>query len=139
MDLSKGCYQATLAESSRHLTVFITLMGLYEWLRVHVGLKGAPVYFQRIMKIIVLAGLIYNICEVYFDDEIVHATSIEKLITYLTSVFEGLKKHNITLNPEKCRFGMTETEYVGRVINSSGWKYSDKRKAKILISNNYDD
>jgi len=27
---------------------------------------------------------------------------------------------------------MTETEYLGRVINSNGWKYSDKRKAEIL-------
>ena len=29
---------------------------------------------------------------------------------------------------------MTETEYVGRVINSEGWKYSDEKKAKVLNS-----
>ena len=95
-------------------------------------LKGAPAYFQRIMATVVLVGLIYNIYEVYLDDVIVHATSIEELVTNLTSVFKRLRKHNITLNPDKCRFGMTETEYVGRVINSNRWKYSDRRKAEIL-------
>ena len=76
MDLTKGYYQAPLAESSRHLTAFITLAGMYEWLRVPMGLKGAPAYFQRIMSTVVLAGLIYKICEIYLDDVIVHAKSI---------------------------------------------------------------
>ena len=88
MDLTKGYYQAPLAKASRHLTAFITLMGLYEWLRVPMGLKGAPAYFQRIMATVVLVGLIYNICKVYLDDVIVHAASIQELIKNLTSVFE---------------------------------------------------
>ena len=117
MDLTKGYYQAPLAESSRHFTAFITLMGLYEWTRVPMGLKGAPAYFQRVMATIVFAGLIYKILEIYLDDVIVYAQSIDELINNLKVVFTRLRKHNITLNPEKCRFGMTETEYVGRVLN----------------------
>ena len=132
MDLTKGYYQAPLAESSRNLTAFITLMGLYEWLRVPMGLKGAPAYFQRIMATVVLAGLIYKICEIYLDDVIVYAQSLDELIENLTHVFMRLRKHNITLNPAKCRFGMTETEYVGRVINSDGWKFSEEKKAEVF-------
>jgi hypothetical protein len=38
--LTKGCYQAPLAESSRHFTASITLiMGLYEWTRLPMGLN----------------------------------------------------------------------------------------------------
>jgi len=132
MDLTKGYYQAPLAESSRHFTAFITLMGLYEWTRVPMGLKGAPAYFQRVMATVVFAGLLYNILELYLDDVIVYAQSIDELCKNLEMVFARLRKHNITLNPEKCRFGMTETEYVGRVINSEGWKYSDEKKAEVL-------
>ena len=132
MDLTKGYYQAPLAESSRHYTAFITLAGMYEWLRVPMGLKGAPAYFQRIMATVVLAGLVYKICEIYLDDVIVYAQTIDELIDNLTQVFERFRKHNITLNPEKCRFGMTETEYVGRVINSEGWKFSEEKKAEVL-------
>ena len=84
MDLTKGYFQAPLAKSSRTLTAFITLMGLYEWTRVPMGLKGAPAYFQRIMATVVLAGLIYKICEIYLDDVIVYATSVDELIDNLT-------------------------------------------------------
>ena len=72
IDLTKGYYQAPLAESSRHFTAFITLMGLYEWTRVPMGLKGAPAYFQRVMATVVFAGLLYNILEIYLDDVITH-------------------------------------------------------------------
>ena len=58
MDLTKGYYQAPLAESARHLIAFITLAGMYEWLRVHMVLEGAPAYLQRIMLTVVLARLI---------------------------------------------------------------------------------
>jgi len=132
MDLTKGYYQAPLAESSRNLTAFMTLMGLYEWNRVPMGLKGAPAYFQRIMATVVLASLIYKICEIYLDDVIVYATSMDELIGNLTQVFERFRKHNITLNPAKCRFGMKETEYVGRVINSQGWKFSEEKKNEVF-------
>jgi hypothetical protein len=44
-DLTQGYYQSPLAMSSRLLTAFITAFGLYEWLRVPMGLKGAPSYF----------------------------------------------------------------------------------------------
>jgi hypothetical protein len=96
------------------------------------GLKGAPAYFQRIVSIAVLARLIYKICEIYLDDVIVYAKSIEELIANLTQVLEKFRKHGITLNPEKCRFGMTETKYVGRVINAEGWKFSDEKKSEVL-------
>jgi hypothetical protein len=43
------------------------------------GLKGAPAYFQRIVSIVVLARLIYKICEMYLGDFIVYVKFIEEL------------------------------------------------------------
>ena len=37
------------------------------------GLKGAPAYFQAALATIVLAGLIYTICELYIDNIIIYA------------------------------------------------------------------
>ena len=49
MDITiKIYYQALLAKSSRYLTTFIILMGLYEWKRVPMGLKSVPELFQSI-------------------------------------------------------------------------------------------
>ena len=73
IDLTSGYHQAPLHEKSRTYTAFITFMGVFEWLRVPIGLKGAPAYFQSILATIVLAGLLYYICELYTDDIIVYA------------------------------------------------------------------
>lgn len=66
-DMTSGYHQAPLSESSIAFTAFVTFMGVYEWLRVPMGLKGAPSYFQQMMASVVLAGLLYFICELYIS------------------------------------------------------------------------
>jgi hypothetical protein len=78
MDLTKGYYQACVAERCRKYTAFITFFGIFEWLRVPMGVKGAPSYFQAALATVVLAGLLHIICELYIDDIIVHgATKVQ--------------------------------------------------------------
>ena len=110
MDLTSGYHQAPLSLSSRILTAFITFMGIFEWLRVPMGLKGAPSYFQKVLATVVLVGLLYAICELYIDDIIVHACESKEFVDRLRKVFARLRKHKITLNPEKCTFGVPSVE-----------------------------
>ena len=49
MDLTSEYHQAPISQASSIFTAFITFMGVYEWLRVPMGLKGAPSYFQQVM------------------------------------------------------------------------------------------
>ena len=132
LDLTKGYYQAPLSLLSVLLTAFITFMGLFQWLRVPMGLKGAPTYFQRVMVQVVLVGLVMYICEVYLDDIIVHARTEIEFLERLRAVFERLRKHGITLNPAKCRLGMDKTEYVGHVIDETGLSFSQEKKNEVL-------
>ena len=44
----------------------------------------------------------------------------EEFLKNLETVFQRFKKHGIVLKPKKCQFGVTEIEYVGRVINEHG-------------------
>ena len=131
-DLTQGYYQAPLAMSSRLLTAFITAFGLYEWLRVPMGLKGAPSYFQRILATVVLAGLIMVICELYIDDVLIYAQSDKEFIQNVEQVFERFRKHNITIKPTKCRLGLSRAEYVGHVLSSEGLTFSKEKKQKVL-------
>ena len=40
--------------------------------------------------------------------------------------------YNITLHPDKCRFGLPEVEYVGYVVNERGMSFSKEKKDSIL-------
>ena len=131
MDATSGYHQAPLSKASQEYTAFITHMGLYRWLRVPMGLKGAPSYFQHQMVNTVLPGLVHTICEIYIDDICVYAKTIREFCDNLTKVLARLRKYNISLNPKKCHFGLSEIEYVGHVIDKEGLSFSPKKLEKV--------
>jgi transposase InsO family protein len=95
-------------------------MGIFEFVRVPMGPKGAPAYFQAMMVMFVLVGLVYTICEVYMDDILIHAKTEQEYLFRLEEIFKRFRKHKLTANPNKCWFGLTEVEFVGRLINADG-------------------
>ena len=132
IDLTHGYHQAPMHANSRLYTAFITFMGVFEWLRVPMGLKGAPSYFQAVLASIVLPGLIYVICELYIDDLIVHGRTKEEYLFRLEEVFKRFKKHRLIANPNKCFFGLPEVEFVGHTINQEGMSFSREKIEKVL-------
>ena len=134
VDMTSGYHQAPMHENSIYLTAFICFMGIYEWCRVAMGLKGAGGYFQRSMATIVLAGLIYIICELYLDDCIIYANSETEFLERLRQIFQRFREYNITLNPDKVILGANEIEYVGHLLNSQGKSFTrDKINSAIEI------
>ena len=132
MDLTKGYFQAPMSENSSPYTAFMTMQGLYEYLRVPMGPKGAPAYFQSMLASIVLVGLIYVICELYMDDIAVHGSTDDEFLERLEAIFKRLEKHHITLNPDKCIFGASEIEFVGHTLSSEGISMSTLKKNLVV-------
>ena len=133
MDLTSGFHQTPMGVFSRVFTAFICWCGLFEWLRVPMGLKGAPSYFQRVMATVVLHGLLWHYgVELYVDDLLIYGSTFEEYITRLRAVFQRLRERGITINPTKCEFGLSEVEYVGYVINERGYTLSEERKEKVF-------
>ena len=97
------------------------------------GLKGAPSFFQMVLATIVFVGLINYIMELYIDDLIIHGKNIPEFISRLRTVFETLRKFKMTVNPAKCRFGISEIEYVGHVIDPTGLSFSKDKREKVRM------
>ena len=87
-------------KDSTAYTAFRTAKGLFEWLRLPMGLKGAGSYFQMQM-VKIFEDLLYQILEIYLDDILIFAETKDELVKRTSIVLERLKKHNITVNPEK--------------------------------------
>ena len=51
--------------------------------------------------------------EISVDDIIVHAVTIDQLISRLREVFERKRERNLKLNPKKCEFGAYPNTGVG--------------------------
>ena len=96
------------------------------------GLKGAGAYFQQMMATIVLVGLIYVVCELYIDDIIIPAKTEEQFIERVRLVLTRFRKFNVTANPKKCDFGLSQVEYVGHVMDEHGLSFSREKVAEVL-------
>jgi hypothetical protein len=95
-------------------------------------LKRAPSYFQEVMSTIVLAGLIYVICEMYIDDCIVFGSDMNEFVDRLRQVFMRFRQHDLFVKASKCHFGYTEIEYAGKVISEEGLKISQEKIRSVL-------
>jgi Reverse transcriptase (RNA-dependent DNA polymerase) len=95
LDLTQVYHQAPLTLAAHVYTAFILFCGVYQFTRLPFGPKRAPSYFQQTMATVVLAGLIYIICEMYIDDCNVFAKDIDELVVRLRLIFERFRKHNI--------------------------------------------
>jgi hypothetical protein len=66
------------------------------------------------------------------DDVLVLAATDEEFINNLRQVFQRFRDRRVTLNPEKCRFGLSEIEFVGHKIDSNGLSFTQEKRKKLL-------
>jgi hypothetical protein len=84
------------------------------------------------MAAFVLAGLVYFVCEIYLDDCIIHAANNKSFIERFELVFQRFNKHKNVLKSTKCRFGVPNVEFCGRVISHEGIHMSTKKISQVL-------
>jgi hypothetical protein len=69
--------------------------------------------------------------EIYIDDLLAWAKSIDELCENMRHIFEALRAKGMTLNPEKCEFGMTEVEFVGHLIDETGMTFTPEKLKQV--------
>lgn len=130
LDLAYGFHQCEMENADIPKTAFSTPYGLFEYVRMPIGLKNAPATFQRLMNN-VLSGLQGLYCFVYLDAIVSYVNSIENNAEKLKSIFQRLKENNLKLQPNKCEFMRYEVNYLGHVITKDG-VLPDPNKTKVI-------
>ena len=92
------------------------------------GLKNAAQAFQRMMDRI-LAGLTYVF--VYLDDILMASKSAEDHRRHLDEVCQILADNGLIVNEEKCELGVTELDFLGHRVTTSGIKPMPERVESI--------
>ncbi|KAL8569843.1 hypothetical protein ACOMHN_038536 [Nucella lapillus] len=130
LDLASGYYQVAMKREDQEKTAFVTPFGLYEYLRMPLGLSTAPATFQRLMQT-TMNDLAFQILLVYLDDLLVYSRTFEEHLERLQVVFDRLREVGLKLNPKKCHLARTSVEYLGYTVSGEGIATSAEKIAAV--------
>ena len=130
LDLKTAYWQVPMAKSDIKKTAFICHAGLFEFVRMPMGLKNAGAFLQRAMESI-LHGLVGKICLVFLDDVVIYSNSRENHLKNLKTVLDRFKKHRLTIKPSKCEFLKTEISLLGFIVSKDGIKANPSKVSAI--------
>ncbi|UYV64962.1 K02A2.6-like, partial [Cordylochernes scorpioides] len=117
LDANSGFWQFGLAKESQKLTTFITPFGRFFFKRIPFGITSAPEIFQR--KMTQLLGKIEGVV-CFMDDIVVYGSSLEEHNERVRQVLKKIQEEGMTLNPEKCQFGVKTVKFLGHTLSSEG-------------------
>ncbi|XP_075535080.1 uncharacterized protein LOC142570595 [Dermacentor variabilis] len=114
LDATESFHHVKLSKNSQVLTTFIPPYGRYCFCRLPFGITSAPEYFQKQMERILegqeeVANMI--------DDTLVFGRTCQEHDARLSQELSRLAKAGITLNQEKCRFGVPDVSFLGVVVS----------------------
>ena len=130
LDLSQGYYQVATDERDIHKTAFrVETGGLYEYLRMPMGLSNSAATCQKIMEAC-FNDKNFEILLIYLDNILIFSKTVKEQLEHLEFVFQRLRQHGLQLKFSKCHFFKKEVRYLGHVISQDGIQTDpDKTKA----------
>ncbi|CAB3992860.1 Transposon Tf2-9 poly, partial [Paramuricea clavata] len=128
LDLRSAYHQIELHPESRPITTFATQKGLYQYTRLMFGVSSAPEVYQHIIQQI-LQGLpgVRNIS----NDIIVFGKTKDEHDQNLNNVIQRLQESGLTLNKDKCLFGVSNLTFFGHEVSASGVSPDTKKVEAI--------
>ncbi|CAL8139314.1 unnamed protein product [Orchesella dallaii] len=128
LDANSGFYQILLSPECRNLTTFMTPFGRFRYKRLPFGISSAPEHFQkRMMEILKdIPGVVIHV-----DDILVFGSTKKQHDERLRTVLRKLKEAGVTLNAEKCLFGVSEVKFLGHNLRE-GIVEPDPEKVKAI-------
>lgn len=120
LDVYKGFLNIPLEKNIREKTAFvISGRGLYQFVRMPLGLTNAPATFQRLIDALIGPDMEPYVFA-YLDEIIIVTETFSEHLQWLKIVLEKIKKANLNLNIYKCEFCCHQVEYLGYMVNIHG-------------------
>ena len=118
-DIQWGYNNIRIKEGDEYKAAFKTSEGLFELMVMFFGLTNSPATFQRMMDDIFQDEIAQGWLHIYMDDMII-ATEDDEVLHELrvNHILDKLKKFDLFLKPEKCKFHQQEVEYLGVLIGN---------------------
>lgn len=133
IDLKEAFLQVPLARECRKYTAFsIPGKGMYQFTRLPYGLINSPATLARLMDRVLGKGSLEPHVFVYLDDIIVVTETFEEHVHLLREVAGRLAKTNLTVNLNKCKFGVQELSFLGYLLTNEGLKINPEKIRPIL-------
>lgn len=118
-DFTMGYHQLLLSLESRDITSFITHTGIYRYKRLVQGANSALEEFQHVIgDLFKQHKMIANIS----DDILIGGRDKEEHDNNVKICLEILKENGLTLNQEKCVWGVPEVTFFGHTLSAEGIK-----------------
>src|SRR6201994_607575 len=117
LDLCWGYNNICMKPGSEQFAAFKTLRGLFELLVMFFGLCNSPAVFQRMMNEYFRDMINEKWIVVYMDNILIMAKTRQELEEKTKHILQQLKEKDLFLKLEKCKFGVTELEYLELIIS----------------------
>lgn len=119
IDLASGYHQVAVKEHDQHKTAFTTPFGLYEYLRMPMGVCNGPATFQRLMQT-AMNDLIFQIMLVFLDDILLFSKTFTEHLERVDVVLKRLQDTGLKVKLEKCHFLQQKVKFLGHQISAEG-------------------
>ncbi|KAG7564288.1 Retrotransposon gag domain [Arabidopsis suecica] len=113
------------------MDAFIIDRGIYCYRVMLFGLKNAGATYQRLVKEM-FSELLRVTMEVYIDNMLVKSLQAGDHIQHLNACIDIMDKYQMKLNPTKCTFGVTSSEFLGYIVIERGTEANPKQINVIL-------
>ena len=119
MDMQSGFWQLPMAKQDQAKTAIVTEEGQYKWLRMPMGLSGAPSSYQCAMNQ-VLAGLQPQTALIYIDDLICRSSTFAGHLEDLQKVFDRFIEVGLKIKLKKCVWASPSVSFLGVTVSAKG-------------------
>ena len=120
-----------MKEGEEWKTAFRTPIGYFECLVIWEGLTNTPTIFQRLLYNM-LRPFLDKTYVSYLDDILIFSKDEARYVQDVRDILSVLKKADLRLKPEKCKFHTKEVMFLRFMVNTQGISI-DLTKVSIVL------